>query len=57
MLIGENQSSLFHNNMVLICKNLSPLHLRMLYVKFGWTWPNGSGEEDFKISSINFCFS
>ena len=32
-----------------ICKTLSPLHPRMLYAKFGWNWPNGSGEEDFYI--------
>ena len=41
--------------MVLFCKTLSPFHLRMLYAKFGWNWPNGSAEEDFHISSMYFC--
>ena len=27
----------------------------MLCVKFGWNWPSGSGEEDFKISI--FCIN
>ena len=26
----------------------------MLFAKFGWNWPDGSGEEDFKISS-KYC--
>ena len=43
--------------MVLFCKSLSPFHLRMLYDKFGWNWPNVSAEEDFYISSMYFfCF-
>ena len=29
-----------------IWPNLSPLHLRMLCAKFGWNWPNGSGEDE-----------
>ena len=24
--------------------------------KFGWYWPSGSGEEDFQISSMYFCY-
>ena len=31
----------------LIWTNLNPLHPRMHWAKFGWNWPNGSGEEDF----------
>ena len=38
--------------MVLICKTVSPLHPSMLYAKFGFNWPNGSGVEDFKIMSM-----
>ena len=34
----------FVNWVILIRKNLSLLHWRMLYAKFGWNWPNGSGE-------------
>ena len=37
-----------------IWTNLNPLHPRMLYAKFGWNWPSGSGEEDFLISSMYF---
>ena len=29
---------------------------RMLCAKFGWNWSSGSGEEDFLISSIYFCY-
>ena len=32
--------------MVLIFKNLDPLHQRMLCVTFGWNWSTGSGGED-----------
>ena len=28
----------------------------MLCAKFGWNWPSGSGEEDFKISSMYFRY-
>ena len=31
-----------------IWTNLNPLYPRMLFVKFGWNWPSGFGEEDFK---------
>ena len=34
--------------------SLNPLYPRMLCAKFGWNWPSGSGEEDFKTSSK--CF-
>ena len=36
--------------------NLNPLYPRMLCAKFGWNWLSGSGEEDFLLSSIYFCF-
>ena len=39
-----------------IWTNLNPLYPRMLWAKFGWNWPSGSGEEDFKISSPCFCY-
>ena len=37
-------------------KNLNPLHSRMLCAKFGWNWPNGSGEEIFKFHQCYFAF-
>ena len=37
-----------------IWTNLNPLHPRMLYAMFGWIWPSGSREEDFKIFLIWF---
>ena len=39
-----------------IWTKLNPLHPSMLCAKFGWNWPNFSGEEDFKISSMYFCY-
>ena len=39
-----------------IWTNLNPLHPRMLCVKFRWSWPSGSGEEDFLISSMYFHY-
>ena len=33
-----------------------PLTPRMLVAKFGWNWPSGSGEENFFISSMYFCY-
>ena len=39
-----------------IWTNLNPLDPRMLCAKFGWNWPSGSGEEDFLISSMYFCY-
>ena len=46
---------LFENWMVVICKTLNPLNSRMLWVKFGWNWPSGSGE-DYLILSTYFCY-
>ena len=39
-----------------IWTNLNPPHPRMLCAKFGWKWLSGSGEEDFLISSMYFCY-
>ena len=39
-----------------ICRNLNPLHPRMLCAKFGWNWLSGSGEDDFLISSMYFHY-
>ena len=36
----------------LIWINLNPLHPGILCVKFGWNWPNGSGEEDEIVKSL-----
>ena len=38
-----------------IWTNLNPLHPRMLCAKFGWKWPSGSEEDDFKMSSMLRC--
>ena len=40
-----------------IWTNMNPLHPRMLYAKFGWNRPSGSGEEDFKIHQCIFTIS
>ena len=37
--------------------NLKKLYPKMLYAKFGWNWPSGSGEKDFWILSIFFLLS
>ena len=39
-----------------IWTKLNPLHPGMLCAKFGWNWLSGSGEEDFLILSMYFCF-
>ena len=39
-----------------IWTNLNLLRSRMLCAKFGWNWPSGSWEEEFKISSMYFCY-
>ena len=39
-----------------ISTNFNPLHPRMHSAKFGWNRPNGSGVEDFLISSMYFCY-
>ena len=36
--------SLWKRTWPFIWTNLNPLHPRMLCAKFGWNWPNGSGE-------------
>ena len=35
-----------------IWTNLNPLYPRMLCAKFGWNWPSGSGEEDWKCEKF-----
>ena len=32
--------------------NFNPLHPTMLYAKFGWNWPCGSGEENENVKSL-----
>ena len=39
-----------------IWRNLNPLHPRMLGAKFGWNWPSGSREEDFKFCQCILLF-
>ena len=39
-----------------IWTNLNPLHPRMLFAKFDWNWPSGSGEEDYLILSMCFRY-
>ena len=39
-----------------IWTNLNPLQPRMFCAMFGWNWASGSGEEDFKISSMYFHY-
>ena len=57
-----NVFSLFRNYLPLeksgafIWTNLNPLHPRMLWPKFGWNWPSGSGE-DFLLLSMYFHYS
>ena len=35
---------------------MNRLHPKMHCAKFGWNWPSSSGEKDFKISSMYFCY-
>ena len=43
--------------MFLICKNLSPLHIRMICaLKFGWNWPCRSWEEDVNSFLLFFYY-
>ena len=35
-----------------IWTNLSPLHPKMIYAKFGWNWPSGYGEGDENVKSL-----
>ena len=57
-----NVFSLFRNYLPLekggsfIWANLNSLLPRMLCTKFDWNWLSGSGGEDFKISSMYFCY-
>ena len=37
-------------------KKLNPHHPKMLCAHFGWNWPNGSGEKDFQMSLMYFCY-
>ena len=32
--------------------NLNHLHPRLLFAKYGWKWPSGSGEEDENVKSL-----
>ena len=41
---------------IFIWVNLNPLHPRMLVAKFGCNWSSGSGEENYLISSMYFCY-
>ena len=43
------------NVYIIVFQILNSLHSWMLCGNFGWNWPTGSGEEDFKISSKFFC--
>ena len=52
----KNHFLLFKNCMVLNCKTLSLLHLRMRCGKFSWNWFSECGEEDFKILSMYFRY-
>ena len=36
--------------------NLNSLHPWIIYAKFGWNWPSGSGEEIFVVEFINVFF-
>ena len=38
-----------------IWTTLNSLHPGMLCAKFGWNWPSGSREHNFKILSMYFC--
>ena len=41
---------------IFIWVNLNPLHPRMFVAKFGCNWSSGSGEENYLISSMYFCY-
>ena len=53
-----NVFSLFHNylrlekGVALPLNKLEQTYPRMLYAKFGWNWPSGSGEEDENVKSL-----
>ena len=44
---GKIDHLLLDNWIFLICKTFSPLHQRLLCVKFHWNWLSGSWEENF----------
>ena len=46
----------FERRGALYLNKIESPHPRMLCAKFGWNWFNGSGEKDFLISSIYFCY-
>ena len=39
-----------------IWTNLNHLYIRMIYAKFDWNWPSGSGEEDFSNLFMYFRY-
>ena len=43
--------------LVLICKTLSLLHLRMFCAKFGWNWSCGSRKDFFRNNQFIFDIS
>ena len=59
-------SSIYFSNFVIISlgkrcgpsiwENLNSFHPRMLFAKFGWNWPSGSGEIFFLIWSLYFYY-
>ena len=42
----------FENWIVLVRLKLNLIQARMSFVKFGWNWPSGSGEEDKNVNSL-----
>ena len=38
-----------------IWTNLNSLNTKMIFVRFGWNWPSGSGEEDENVKSLRQC--
>ena len=44
------------NWLFLICKIFNSLHPRMLWTKSAWNWSSGSGEEEFQMWSMYFCY-
>ena len=44
------------NGPIILLKKLYSLYPRMLCAKFVWNWPNGSKEDDFKISLMCFPY-
>jgi hypothetical protein len=44
----------FEEYLALYLKKLNFLYLRIIFTKFYWIWPAGSGEEDFRKLSVYF---